>query len=451
MAGDSVAMSAAVRAMVEPCGDETVAGLARAVRAMRGARAAELAAALDAEVADRALRDQVLVAVAPLFRPRADEVEAPHYPAVVLRRLWKGITAIEPGLAERWDPDEEGPADRLVVRCCALAAARLREDPASVWPSATAGEADDLAVTFDLAPLVRRALPGLQTWVGRPDADQTVELRLLVKDAAGLAPDGAQRVMEMLFAQMADASLILRILVLSTGLAAKEEFLQGSELAGLVERLIEAVTRRAERLEAFSESMGAGAAQTAAADVAWCADMLEELAITLALSPGSPWGKQVNWLRGRVSKRVTAWLGLVDKRVSLALPTARSLIVGRMSRAAPDLTAPAEGDAIETARALLTLVGGMRQTAGQFGHEGQRRQVVEDLTLRLTTYADEVLEAIAAGEADLDHGLALIETAAAFLALIDERGPARTVRRRAAALRGERDAALALAREDAIG
>lgn len=447
MAGLSVAKLAAVAQMAEGASDDLLAKLAVGVAAMPGAQAAEFAAMLANETRDRAVRGRMFLAVMPLFRPRPDGVEAPHYPPGVLARLWKAVSAGEPDLQqmlEAFDKPEE--VDEVADRLCLLAALRLRDEPALGWPGGAPEDIARLALMFEMAPMARRALPKLKDLVGRPNDDLVAELRLLFKDASDLAPDGAQRILDLLFAHIADAPLVLRIMVQSSGAASKEDFLSGSELAGFVDRLIAAMDSRVQRIEAFTEQAGPDAARQTIADVTWCADLLSELVLTVRPPPDSRWGKQAGAVRARIAKQMAEWLSIVDKRIDRALPLIKVRIAGSMTRPAPDVAAPTTGQALDDAMTLLTLVEGVRLAAGQFGCEGPRKQLVQGLSLRLSAYADELVEAINSGAGEHeDNARALAEHAAAILSLIGEAGPARTIRRRVAAAGGEVDAELRLA------
>ncbi len=104
-----------------------------------------------------------------------------------------------------------------------------------------------------------------------------------------------------------------------------------------------------------------------------------------------------------------------------------------MTRQVPKLDAPLEGDAVDQARTLLSLVAAVRSPAGVFGCEAQRAKLVAALEERLSKHADEALELINGGEAqDEGHAIALVELVAEFLDRIELVEPARTVRRRVA-------------------
>lgn len=441
MAGLTVAHRVALAALLERCPDAMLRTVSAAVAPLPGGRAAELRIMLAEEARDRKRRVLVLTPVLPMFRPRADGVAAMTFPAHVLPRLWKAASGREPQLLNRLDNDE---AEAAVVadRICLAAAAVVRDHPDMIWPddgdaAARDQSLADLAACLDLSHLARRGLPSLEVWLKRPDGDQVAELRLLLKDCAGVRLDGAQRVLEMLFAHLDDAVLILRIVTQTSLAAGREGFLSDSELAGFVDRLIAGVDARARRIAAFKPGVDLARVETVIADLTWCAGVLGELDVTLTLNPQSVWGKSVRDGRVAIARQLSTLLRAADKAVDQALPLERVQIAGRMTRKAPNLAAPVEGEAVTAALSLLKLVGSVRGPASTFGCEADRKTLVETLTVRLTDHADETLRMINDGDAgDEAHALALIELAGRCLDLIDASDAARTVRRRAAVAGG---------------
>ena len=408
---------------------------------MGGGRAAELRMLIGDETRDRLRRAKVLAPLMPMFRARADGVGAMIFPSHVLPRLWRAASEREPDLLlhlDRDDPSAIAVADRF----CQAAALVARDKPDLVWPPAgdeaarQAGLAD-LAACLDLAHLARRGLPSLEVWLKRPDGDQIAELRLLLKDCADVHVDGAQRVLEMLFAHLDDAVLILRIVTQTSLAAGREGFLSESELAGFIDRLIAGVDVRARKIEAFEPGADLDRVDTVIADLNWCAGVLGELDVTLTLNPQSVWGKSVRDARVAIAKRLSGLLRAADKAVDEALPLERVQIAGRMTRKAPRLAAPIEGPTVDAALSLLKLVGSARGPASTYGCEADRKTLVEALTIRLSDHADQTLRLINDGEAeDEAHALALVDLVARCLDLIDAVEPARTVRRRAAVAGG---------------
>src|SRR5690606_213474 len=175
------------------------------------------------------------------------------------------------------------PSPAVLDRLCVHAAGLLRDKAETVWPAnpATARQA---APYFDLSSLARRARPRLRNWTGRVTPAEAAELRLLLRDAAGAAPDGAPRMVEILFANLADAALILRLISHASGAAGDDQFLATSELSDFGDRLFRAAEARADRVCAFDPA-GGDAAQAAVVgqDIAFVAEFLEELTLSLEL------------------------------------------------------------------------------------------------------------------------------------------------------------------------
>ena len=437
MAGLSVAHRVALTALLARCPEVALRAVSAAVAPMGGGRAAELRMFIGEETRDRLRRAKVLAPLIPMFRARADGVAAMTFPSHVLPRLWRAASEREPDLLPHLDRDEPS-AIAVADRFCQAAARVVRDQPDLVWlpggdESGRQAGLTDLAACLDLANLVRRGLPSLEVWLKRPDGDQIAELRLLLKDCAGVHFDGAQRVLEMLFAYLDDAVLILRIVIQTSLAAGREGFLSESELAGFVDRLIAGVDVRARKIEAFKPGADLDRVETVIADLNWCAGVLGELDVTLTLNPQSVWGKSVRDARVAIARRLSGLLRAADKAVDEALPLERVQIAGRMTRKAPRLSAPVEGPTADAALSLLKLVGSVRGPASTFGCEADRKTLVNALTDRLSDHADQTLRMINDGEAeDEAHALGLVELVAVCLDHIDAVEPARTVRRRAA-------------------
>lgn len=437
MAGLSVAHRVALTALLARCPEVALRAVSAAVAPMGGGRAAELRMFIGEETRDRLRRAKVLAPLIPMFRARADGVAAMTFPSHVLPRLWRAASEREPDLLPHLDRDEPS-AIAVADRFCQAAARVVRDQPDLVWlpggdESGRQAGLADLAACLDLAHLVRRGLPSLEVWLKRPDGDQIAELRLLLKDCAGVHVDGAQRVLEMLFAYLDDAVLILRIVIQTSLAAGREGFLSESELAGFVDRLIAGVDVRARKIEAFKPGADLDRVETVIADLNWCAGVLGELDVTLTLNPQSVWGKSVRDARVAIARRLSGLLRAADKAVDEALPLERVQIAGRMTRKAPRLSAPVEGPTADAALSLLKLVGSVRGPASTFGCEADRKTLVNALTDRLSDHADQTLRMINDGEAeDEAHALELVELVAVCLDHIDAVEPARTVRRRAA-------------------
>lgn len=439
MAGLTVAHRAALAHLITLCPPELLDGLRRAVGDWPGDKARELGGMLNDVDVERRRRERALGPLTPMFRERMDGIEALTFPPQVLPRLWTVARESEQDILARLDKD--GPEAGIIGdRLCLAAASAVRDRPEAVWPTSLSAERREsglemLARCLDLAHLARKALNHLESWLGRPDADSLAELRLLIRDASAIHEDGAPRLIDILFAHLKDAALVLRLVTQTSGSAGRDDFLSGSEMAVFVERLIAGVEVRAARVAAFRPGPEAGAeAEAVLEDIRWCTATLGELDVTLEVQPGSAWGQDVREARLKVARRLTETIRSAPKTVEAALPMTRAALAGRMTRKVPDLNCDPASAALATAGVQLRLLGALRPAAAVFGCESDRKQQADALTETLSRYADEAFNLIHGGEVeDPDRALALMEAVARLLTHLDAQEAARTVRRRAAA------------------
>lgn len=445
MAELSVAQRAVLAQMLERVPDRVLKTLSGAVAQMPGERAAALSIMLSDETIDRRRRAIAFAPLLPMFRHRPDGVDSVNFPSGVLPRLWKAASSREPELLlvlDDYRPIEDNPKMRAVAdRICIAAAGAVRDQPDIVWPPNGGDEAarlkglDELALCFDLAAMARRGLLNLPDLILRPTGDQLAELRLLIRDCAEITADGGPRMLEIFFAHLGDASLILRLVVHSSNAAAKEGFLSESEMASFVNRLIAEVERRVTRIASHKPGAKADPGPGVRADIAWCAETLGELDLTLKLDPEGAWGKQAREARDRINATLSKTLRSLDKALDRLMPSKAVKTTGRMTRQVPDLEAPAAPlEDVQAVIVLLTLLGAIRTAAQVFGCEALRGQLLQSVTERVSLYVDQVIEAVNAGDVpDQRKSLAQIETLAKCLLLIEATDAARTIRRRAAA------------------
>jgi hypothetical protein len=446
----SAAHRAALEAVVQACPDDGLAQLEAAVGGLPGDKAGELAILIQAEIRDRARRDQAFAPLIPLFRPRADQVAALTFPRPVLARLWREAKVGDEPYLSLLDGAGPSHGDWTLVadRLCARAAAVLRDRPGDVWadPSppapvsnlspaaAPAPTPAELAGCFDLAPLARTATPRLPAWLDRPDDEQAAGLRLLIQDCLAVSPEGGRRMVDILFAHVADAERMLRVVTRTNRLADKEAMLSHSDMGVFVERLLASVTTRVARIAAARPGPDEAAMAEVVQEVAWCAGVLGEIDLCLQLRPDSPWGRAARMARIQVAGQMSGLMKSASVAVHAALPMKRQRLSGRMTRLSPWLDAPATGEAVEAAAGLLNAVGGLRGAAVVFGCEADRMALKTELTDYLSIWANEALDHLADGQVAQPEGpLRLVGVAARFLTLIDALEAARAVRRRAAA------------------
>lgn len=439
MADLSVAQRAALAQLIERCPDRVLSQLSGLAGSMAGDRAAALRDMIEVEALDRRRRNIAFAPLLPLFQPRADGLPGLCFPTAVLGRLWRSATRNEPELLPQLDRDDD--LSRMIAdRLCLSAAFALRDRAGEIWPDAAMeaaeaqAQAHELAACLDLAATARRALPHLPNWIGRSGPEAAAELKLALRQAAGIAPDGASRLLEMIFAHLEDARLILRVAALAApgGRELSAETALGeSELGLFVDRILLALARRAADAAAFDPAGGGAELDAFKADLDWCAETLAEIDMALPLKADSAWGKAVRQARLKVALSLSERFSAAERAVDAVLPVERTALVGRMTRPAPRLDGAVEVAAADRARALSALVGLVRGPAAVFGCEAERRQMAEALTGRLAAWADEAMERLNDGQAaDEATARKRIILTAELLGLIGAREAARTVRRR---------------------
>ena len=283
MADLSAAQKAALAQLIARCPDAMLPSLDALAATMTGERAWALRDMVEAEVLDRRRRDAAFGPLAPLFQPRADGLAGVSFPTAIPARLWRLATRNEPELLPQLDRDDD--LSRMVAdRLCLSAASAVRDHADAVWPGATASELEELAACFDLTGLARRSLTYLEAWLGRPGPEVTAELKLALRQAASIAPDGAARLMEIFFAHLADARMMLRLVALATPAAGRETVVSESEMAVFVDRVVTALAHRAAEAASFDPTAPGADARLLKADLDWCAETLSEIDMTLPLS-----------------------------------------------------------------------------------------------------------------------------------------------------------------------
>lgn len=442
MAGLAAAHRIALTTLIERASDAVLASLIKAVSTLPGDKADQLRAMLAEQKRDRDRRAKVFSPLLPLFKARADQVRAVVFPPTILPRLWAAIRDREPDLLPILDERRHPRANAVCDRLCAAAAAAVRDRPDMIWPAdlepggREAGLVD-LAAALDLASVLRRGMPSLQAWLKRPDDDQVAALRLLLRDCAEVHPDGARRAFDVFFAHLDDAVLILRILAQVSEGAARETFLGQSELADFVDRLVAAVNQRVARIVAFRPADDLERIPEVTADLDWCGGVLAELDATLTLDRGGVWGRQSREARVALSAHISTLLRAADKAAGETFPMENARVAGRMTRKAPLLTAPSEGEGPAATLTLLRLVGALRGPSAVFGVEAARGALVDSISGQLTAWTDKALQELEEVEpAVADNALKLSDLAAESLQALGCTPLARTVRRRVAAARG---------------
>jgi hypothetical protein len=435
MSGLTNAQREGLRSLMSGLNDVRLGKVATAVGAMPGDTAEALQVVIGVELRERKRKLRVLGPLLPMFRVRRDAVQALTFPPVVLDRLWAVARSAEPELLARLDGGEAEAA--LVAERLGIAASNaVRDNPDDIWPDAYVEALENLTLCLDLLAVARRGVAGLEGWLKRPDEQQLASLRLVLRDAEEVSFEGPRALIDILFAHMDDAVLVLRLLPHVSGAAASASLMSGSEFGVFVDRLMAAMKARAGRINAFRPGRDMSGLEAVMADLDWCAAVLAEMDVVLDPEPHSEWGQVMRKTRQSVGGTLSNLIAASGAAVEAGLPMTRTPLAGRMTRRTPRLdveTTPGP----DAAGPLLKFVAGLRRTAPVFGCEAERQRLVEALTVRLSDYADEALILVNSGEVE-DKALALkqIKRAATWLTLIEAKDVARSVRRRVAVADG---------------
>lgn len=435
MSGLTNAQREGLRTLMSGLNDLRLGKVATAVGAMPGETAEALQVVIGVELRERRRKLRALGPLLPMFRVRPDGVQALTFPPVVLDRVWAAARAAEPELLTRLDGGEAEAA--LVAERLGIAAANaVRDTPDDIWADAYLEALENLTLCLDLLSVARRAVAGLEGWLKRPDEQQLAALRLVLRDAEAVSPEGPRALIDILFAHMDDAVLVLRLLPHVSGAAALASLMSGSEFGVFVDRLMAGLQMRAGRINAFRPGRDMAGLEDVMADLDWCAAVLAEMDVVLDPEPHSEWGQIMRKTRQSVGGTLSNLIAASGTAVEAGLPMTRTPLAGRMTRRTPRLdveTTPGP----DAAGPLLKFVAALRKTAPVFGCEAERQRLVEALIVRLSDYADEALILVNAGEVE-DKAVALkqIKRAATWLALIEAKDVARSVRRRVAVADG---------------
>jgi hypothetical protein len=433
-----------IRNLIQRAPDGTVLDLEAALGGGMGDGAlAQVRAMVDEEVCDRQARDQILGPLKPLFGPRADGLAQLTFPPFAFARLWRAAKELAPeeaAAAALARPDEGPPAEWDAL--CGLAGRALRErshpEFAALAQSLDGGEAgcaDQLAGCLEIIHIARMALLRLPEWLQRMTDDRAATARLAYKDAVSIVEDGGPRLFEIIYANLAEPWVVLR-LICAIMLRPGDNYVSSSELAVFGVRLMDDIDARLEKLRMFDVEGGAEAAAAIGCDIRLISAIAGEFETSLNLGREGPWGHRLNKQKAQLAKAVEALLKKADSTLALALPLGPVRIGGRTVRTAPKLDTGPDPRAMRRARALVSLVEEVRGAAQAGGFNSLRNKVCEELEHRLNAYVEDLLHSIHDVDGDQDEianaRLYMDEIADLMGRLRDERA-AQIVRRRAAA------------------
>ncbi len=439
-----------VRTLVESAPDRIVGGLQRALAATNGDTVlASVKLLVEAEAADRLLRNTVFQPVTPLFVGDGTGVHSLVFPTRALACIWRGLKTAAPadmaaakaasaGIAkalasEQRLPDPTKTFDSLVVTAAAL----LRESDARDFRAAAeacerarAGSAEVLAACLDITPVVRRTLGRLNDWVATPGDETAAAARLAYKDAVAIAEDAGPRFFEMIAAQITPPWMVLRII---SAIMDKptERYLSESELGGFPERELKDIDEALVAIAKLDIDGGPQVGCEAAELVGVITQQTFEMECCIELNKETGWGKRLHCQKMSLASVVEGRLKDAEKQTAAALPT-QSAGGNRFRKQAPKLDTPPDQKTVGRAMTLLTFLAETRTFANHGGFSAAHSKVLEKLGGQIDHYVEEVVDIARHGDTEPAIAQAFLLIAADFTALVRDEKAADIVRRRAA-------------------
>lgn len=429
----SAAHRVALTQLIARCPDDVLGTLEAAVAGMKGARAESVRLLFSDEIRDRFRRDQVFDPLAPLFHARADGMEGLVFPPYLLGELWKAAKRNEPELLPQLDRDDD--LSRMIAdRLCLTAASAMRDYGQAIWPQGTPTQREALARILDVTGIARATVSRLHDWQGRVTPDAAADMKLAFRQAAVVGLDGAQRLMEIYFAHLREGLQVLRLANHASALGHPPATLVDGPFGDFVERVVDSLVRKADRLVGFDLSEGPQGVLDFRERLQWISTALSEIDMVVSPRADSVLARTLRHQKLRISQNLSERFKAADKLVDALLPQEKTALVGKMTRVSPRLVATLDDGEVEKARLLMGIIFISRGPAAVLGCESERRQTVEGITGRISNWAAEALDRLNRGEATDNGQMARrrLQVLVDLLQLAGAKDAARTVRRRLA-------------------
>lgn len=391
--------------------------------------------AVGTETTERAAAALALAPLAPLLE-RAAEQFGPD----VSRRFWADVSEFRPearqqAMAAVLRLRSEDPVPVLFDDLCVEAAARTREGRGRLAACADAGE---LARFLSLAPIARRLLAQLSTTGERLDAEASAAVRLAFKDAAATDADAAPALLRILSAHQSEPVRALRLIsAMSDNMT--DQFLAGSELAGVGEALLADMEARVAQSRAVDLADGAQAGRTAAAALASAMHTAAEFELYVRITKDGPWGPRIAQAQRAAAASAEARLRELDSALGAALPLQAARFASRFVKGVPRLNKEPDPRALNRACALAAFLADSRAAANAAGFASLRTKVQDAFEERLAHYVEDLLD-ILHEDPHADRAAEFLTHAAELVELVEGPSAADIVRRRLSAATHSRSA-----------
>jgi hypothetical protein len=437
-----------VRTLVESAPDKIVGGLQRALsESANDSVLASVRILVEAEAADRALRNAVLQAVAPLCVGDGSDKRRLVFPARALGCVWRGLKVLAPKevsaashvvMAIAATPEDKrapdpAPAFDALARLAANAirTSQLRDflTAAELCDRARPNGAELFAACLDLGPVVRRASARLPDWLAHGGDETAAGARLAYKDAVTISDDAGPRFFEMLAGQLDPPWLVMRVISAVMD-KPTERYLADSELGGFAERVMDDIDISLAAIKALDAARGSPAGLATGKLTELVTDQITELELCIELSRDHGWGKRIYNQKQSLAALVEAHLRETEKAVIAALPM--EAVKGRVRKAIPKLSGPPDPVAVTKAMAFLTFVDEVRSCANYAGFSAAHAKLLEKLAPYLDHYVEDALDLVRTADAESTASAHdYLRVVADFEGLARDERAAELIRRRA--------------------
>jgi hypothetical protein len=445
-----------VKTLVQSAPDKIVGGLQHALSETAGDTVlASVRQLVEAEAADRLLRNAVFQPVTPLCVGDGSDPHSLVFPAQALVYIWRGLKALAPdemsaavnavaaverAIANEQRVPDPGHAFNALVKRAAegLRAAGQGEAgqrdfkaAAELCERARPGAAEGLAACLDISPIVRHTLPRLAEWVAQAGDETSAPARLAYKDAVAVAEDAGPRFFEMLAAQLTPPWMVLRII---SAIMDKptERYLAESELGDFPERVMGEIDDALKAISKLDLDAGPEAGRAAGRLVELITQQTFELEVCIEVTRDHGWGHRIVGQKKALANLVEARLREADKLTVATLPV-ESPGFRRPRKTGPKLDDPPEPRGLGRAMTLLTFAHEVRLCANYGGFSAMHTKVTEKIAHLAEGYVEEVLDHLRTGDvANVAIARSFLMIAADVLGLVRDEKAAEMVRCRAA-------------------
>ena len=444
MAGLSDQKMEIVRRLVEQAGDTIVGNLSSALASSQSdSLLGGVQTMVEAELADRRLRDAVFSPVASLFVGGAQSAERLTFPRRALGLIWRALKceAKADVAAAATEVSDFKPHESSARSCDLLmtrAAEGLRQperpefaEAVAILNAARPNALSQLLICLDIAPVVREACLCLSDWTLRSNDAHVAAARISYSDAVAIHDEAGPCYYEMLAAKLPHPWMVLRIISAAMD-RPPEGYVAGSEVDFFPLRYLDQIDANLKRVDEFNPGNGLEAGAEMGQVVELITRQISEVETTIELSREGPWGLRVQKQKKALAQVVENRLWGLEKAIAILLPN-HMVRVGKANRSVPKLDHTIDAAGKDCCVCLISFAESVRTSANYGGFASARAKMLEKVGENLDDYVQEVLSQIRDDRSlNLELADKHLACAADLVTLIRDERAGDVVRRRAA-------------------